>query len=446
MVLLAQIRLPGTLEEWVMAGSAFLLIVILFSYFISFAIRRFLRSGSHAANADEFAPRIPSSSDPGFAAASMQAVIKRLKEQEKELERLHRAEKDRAQQTERLSEAVTRDMPTGLLLINAAGLITIANPAAKQTLGIEALAYRRYSEALGEDSKLTSLIALCLTEAATFQREELDHVASSGAARRLGATISPVFHPPGDPNGKVHGAVCLLTDLTEMTELQKQMRLKENLASLGEMAAGIAHEFKNALATISGYAQLIRNDAEKPDIRDHAQNIIQQTHALSHVVTEFLRFSRPLDVLLGDVDLRALVTRVAEEASAAMPGMLYQLEGDFEVCPGDEGLLRQVFLNLTRNAGEAARGGAAPGHVRITGQVLHNRQRIAFADDGPGIPEPDLPKIFLPFFTTKADGTGLGLALVQKIVVHHGGTVEARNRPAGGAEFIVWLPLGTPPE
>ena len=119
--------------------------------------------------------------------------------------------------------------------------------------------------------------------------------------------------------------------------------------------------------------------------------------------------------------------------------------GTFVDLPGDEALLRQALVNLTRNAIEAATAvGAAP-RVRVAGTIeeLGDRkwQRICVADNGSGIPENDLPKIFLPFFTTKSEGTGLGLAVVQKIALQHGGSIEARNSPRGGAEFLLWLPL-----
>ena len=118
--------------------------------------------------------------------ASMQAVIRKLKEQEKELETLHRAERERAQQTERLSEAVTRNMPAGLLLLNSAGLITSANPAAEMALGVKSLVYRRYSEVLGSGSRLTQLVAACLEHGRTFRREEVEYLTPSHELRAAG--------------------------------------------------------------------------------------------------------------------------------------------------------------------------------------------------------------------------------------------------------------------
>jgi signal transduction histidine kinase len=112
---------------------------------------------------------------------------------------------------------------------------------------------------------------------------------------------------------------------------------------------------------------------------------------------------------------------------------------------GDDALLRQAILNLARNAAEAASDNPAAGRVIIRGEIDQSGpiqgQRISIADNGPGIPAEALTKIFMPFYTTKTNGTGLGLAVVQKIVVQHGGTIEVRNQPQGGAEFIVWLPF-----
>jgi len=375
-----------------------------------------------------------------FMTASMQGVIRKLREQEKELERLHRVEKERAEHTERLSEEVTRNMPAGLLMVNAQGIIASSNPAAEQVLGVRGPGYRRYSEVLGETSELTQLVSQCLAEGKIFRREQVDHKTPAGETRRLGVTISPVKR--GDE--KISGAICLLSDLTELAALQEQMELKKNLAALGELSAGIAHEFKNALATISGYAQMIRSESAEGEISDHAERILEQTRNITHVVTEFLKFARPLDISDDPVELRPLIERALDEVSASDSSVSIRAEGDFGIVAGDEGLLRQVILNLARNGAEACEG-RTDGRVTVRGEILKSgddaaSQRVTVQDNGPGISADAMPNLFHPFFTTKARGTGLGLAVVQKIILQHGGLIEARNHPAGGAVFIVTLP------
>ena len=385
------------------------------------------------------APRTQNPS--AFMAASMQGVIQKLRDQEKELERLHRIEKERAAHTERLSEEVTRNMPAGLLMVNAVGIISSANPAAEQALGIHGLGFRRYSEALGPDSELTRLVARCLAEGKIFRREQVEHVAPNGERRHLGVTISPIRRG----KEKINGVLCLLSDLTELAALQQQMQLKENLAALGELSAGIAHEFKNALATISGYAQMIRGEELGGEASEYADKILEQTRSITHVVTEFLKYARPLDIGNEPVELEGVVERVVAEVAGALPEVDIRTEGSFGSVAGDEGLLRQALLNLARNAAEACTGAEGGGSVIVRGELVRGDetalQRIAILDNGAGIAEGSLGKLFRPFYTTKAQGTGLGLAVVQKIIVQHGGQVEARNRAEGGAAFMVTLPV-----
>src|SRR5713226_3848929 len=249
----ARLQIPGSWPLWLAGAVIFVLVVIGLAFLFSFALRRFLRRGQKESS-DELGTLKPAGDNPtAFMAASMQAVIQKLREQEKELAALHRRDRERAQQTERLSEAVTRNMPAGLLLISAAGLITSANPAAEAALDVHALAYRRYAEVLGKESSLSILLATCLSEGRTFRREEVEYTTPKGELRQLGVTISPIL----GKSAQVTGALCLLSDLTELAALQRQVQVKESLAALGELSAGIAHEFKNALATISGYAQMI---------------------------------------------------------------------------------------------------------------------------------------------------------------------------------------------
>lgn len=435
-----------TAPDWTIIGLfSFSLIALVGSVIlISYAVKRMFR-GRPPSAPEDFESLKPQGETPSaFMAASMQAVIQKLREQEKELERLHRAEKERAEQTERLSEEVTRNMPAGLLVVDSVGLISNANPAAETALGIRSLAFRRYQEALGANSTLTGLLARCLGQGTTFRREEIEYATPEGEARRLGVTISPI----SQGSRKVSGAICLLSDLTELAALQKQIRFKENLAALGELSAGIAHEFKNALATISGYAQMIRSEASGQVSSEYAGRILEQTRAITHVVAEFLKFARPLELANEQVEIRRLVERVAADVRESIPAVDFRCEGEFAQVSGDEGLLRQALLNLARNAAEAA-AGRAGGRVVLRGAIENHAggelQRITVADNGPGIETGDFPKLFKPFFTKKVNGTGLGLAVVQKIIVHHGGTVEVRNQmdgwAGGGAEFILWLPL-----
>jgi PAS domain S-box-containing protein len=332
-------------------------------------------------------------------------------------------------------------MPAGLLVVNAQGIITSANPAAEQTLGHHGLNFRRFSEALGEASDLSRVIGECLASGKIFRREQIEHRDAAGDIRQLGVTISPIRKGTEE----ISGALCLLTDLTELASLQKQMQLKENLAALGELSAGIAHEFKNALATISGYAQLIQSENPGPEVADNAGKILEQTRNITHVVTEFLRYARPLDISHEQVALEPVINRAVAEISEAFPLVRLRAEGPFGELAGDEGLLRQAFLNLTRNAAEACLAAPNGGKVILRGETFQRDalpfQRLIFFDNGPGIPRDLQSKLFRPLFTTKPNGTGLGLAVVQKIVLQHGGQIEAYNRPEGGAAFTVTLPL-----
>ena len=406
-----------------------------------FIIRKVFRSTREAHQSPLIAATPGTENPSAFMAASMQGVIQKLREQEKELERLHKLERERAELTERLSEEVTRNMPAGLLVVSATGIISSANPAAEQTLGIRALGFRRYSEALDEKSELTCLIGECLASGKIFRREEVQHTPPAGETRHLGVTISPIRKG----EDKISGAICLLSDLTQLAALQQQVQLKDNLAALGELSAGIAHEFKNALATISGYAQMIQAEAAVGEVADCAGKILEQTQSITHVVTEFLKYARPLEISNDEVPLAATIERVVAEVGESNPRVRLRFEGQFGSVAGDEGLLRQALLNLARNAAEACVGATNGGRVLLRGEIKNADssplQRITVFDNGPGIPPGALRKLFRPFFTTKANGTGLGLAVVQKIVVQHGGQVEAHNRPEGGAAFIVTLPL-----
>jgi signal transduction histidine kinase len=250
-------------------------------------------------------------------------------------------------------------------------------------------------------------------------------------------TLSPL---PGEA-GQPPGLACLFTDLSDVVALQEQLLLKDALARLGELTAGIAHEFRNGLATIHGYARLLDPGQLPAPQGGYVQGIRDETQALGEVVTRFLQFARPERPNLQPTDLAAVVTRAVADTDAANAAVV--VEGAFGWIDGDDVLLRQAFANLLRNALEACTTAGVPPQVRVVGEPRPSEGvvRVTVRDNGPGLPAEGRDRLFQPFVTTRSRGTGLGLALVQKFVVIHDGQVRAGDAPGGGAEFVVQLPL-----
>ena len=172
--------------------------------------------------------------------------------------------------------------------------------------------------------------------------------------------------------------------------------------------------------------------------------IRQETEALKHVVTNFLKFARPEQVAYAPVDLERVIRRAAEELAHELPlDMVIDVTGDFGAIDGDELLLRQVFGNLFRNAAEACQSAGVAPHVAVIGCADPRACRIVVDDNGPGVPGQARSNIFQPFFTTRSRGSGLGLAIVQKLVVTHNGRITVGTSPLGGASFQLTFSLRT---
>ena len=273
-------------------------------------------------------------------------------------------------------------------------------------------------------------------------REMVPYRRRDGKEIHLGVGLSPVMRE----SGELRGLVCLLSDLTEIRHLRERVALKENLAQLGELSAGIAHEFRNSLAAIQGYARLIARHSEG-DAREMAGSIVKEVQGIGKVVEDFLQFARPAPLNLSEVDLRGLLEDLAREMSVPEgPGPFrVVVEGEFPPIPGDEPLLRQAFHNLIRNARQAMNGRGI--QVTIRGSREEDGSlKIEVADDGPGIPPEVLPRIFTPFFTTRPGGTGLGLPLVQRTIVSHDGTIDVASQVGRGTRVLIRLPSHRAPE
>ncbi|MGH9387119.1 MAG: two-component system sensor histidine kinase NtrB [Vicinamibacterales bacterium] len=361
-----------------------------------------------------------------LSAALQEAVVK-LKAQE-------RANAARAEASERRASQIVDGLTSGLLVVDRAGRVETINPAARRILNIaEPAVGKAYRRVLSDASGLAHLIEEALASSQAIVRRTVT-IGNPLRPTHLGVSVSPMTPADGSAT-----AVCLFTDLTAVVELEEQLRLKEALARLGELTAGLAHEFRNGLATIHGYGRLLDPATLPESQRACVEGIRDETAALGEVVTNFLRFAKPDPLALQPVDLRSVIARSIDDVPGGAEHVT--LQGAFGDVQGDEVLLRQAFANLVRNGLEACTAIGVTPRVVVSGSVGGGSVRVTVDDNGPGIPPESLERVFQPFVTTKASGTGLGLAIVQKVIVSHNGRVTAGNRPEGGAEFTIKLPL-----
>jgi signal transduction histidine kinase len=365
---------------------------------------------------------------------ALQEAVARLKAQE-------RASLARAEASERLNTEIVASLNAGLLVVGLAGDVRILNPSGRRLLALDQPAPgAKYESLLGERSPLRGVIRECLTTGGSIVRRALE-MPEGSAASHLGVTASPLL----DEHGRAAGAICLFTDLTAVMDLEEQLRLKDTLARLGELTAGLAHEFRNGLATVHGYARLMDPDRLQEKDRQYLDGLRQETDALQQVVTNFLNFARPAQLALSRVQLGAIAERAAEDVRGEVSarGGEVMVEGEFGDVEADDVLLRQAVSNLVRNAVEACSAAGRAPRIVLSGRVDRDQRlaRLSVSDNGPGIDPAVRDRIFRPFFTTRRDGTGLGLALVQKIVVTHNGRVAAGTSREGGASFEIVLPL-----
>jgi len=381
-----------------------------------------------------------------FVLETFQGVVAELRDKQRELERLGAQASERAATAEQFSERVVASLPSGLLAFAASGLSTVVNAPARSILGLDGACEGEDFRALLEGApELAELVGRCLRTGELYRREEVSACVTSGRARRLGVTVAPIEPTPA---GGARGVLCMLTDITEVTELREALARKRNLESLGEMSAGLAHEFKNALATLHGYAQLLQNTKLDEGARSSATAaLLQEVRGLSEMVTSFLNFARPKPLDFGDVSLKSLLEQCAADLRTlyAERRVALAIEGDFADVRADERMLRQALLNLLRNAAEAIHDDKAERHVTVRGSrerdaTGHAWARVEIEDTGTGIPAEDLQRMFIPFFTTKSKGHGIGLALAHRVATEHGGTLSASNSARGGAVFTLRLP------
>ena len=380
-----------------------------------------------------------------FVLETFQSVVAQLQEQRKELEQLSDEARERANSAEKFSERIVASLPSGLIAFDGAGLSMAINTPGRTLLEVDGRVLgESYQQLLGEHAELASMIDDCLKKGTLYRRTEIETVSPNGRLRRLGATIAPIELPP---ERGPHGALCLLTDITEVSELREQVALKNNLESLGEMSAGLAHEFKNAIATLQGYAQLLQSLELNDKAQVAAGSLLNEVRNLSSMVTAFLNFARPQPLQLEEVSLSELIDECATELETVFQELRVRLvvdSSESSIVRADERMLRLALMNLIRNAAEAIPEEKTERSVFVRTTRESETAVIEVRDTGSGIPLAHLQKIFIPFFTTKNKGHGVGLALAHRIITEHGGMLTAANAPEGGAVFTIRLCVNSP--
>src|SRR5689334_13173358 len=225
-----------------------------------------------------------------FVLETFQSVVAQLQEQRNALEPLSGGARERSTSAVKFSECTVARLPSGWCAFDAKGLSMGLNTPGRTLLGVDGRALgESYETLLANHAELAAMVSDCLKQGTLYRRSEVEARTAGGQLLRLGATIAPIeLTPDRGPRG----ALCLLTDITEVTELREQVALKNNLESLGEMSAGLAHEFKNAIATLQGYAQLLQI-LELNDKAQVAAALLNEVRNLAAMVTAFLNFARP---------------------------------------------------------------------------------------------------------------------------------------------------------
>jgi len=352
-----------------------------------------------------------------------------------ELETQHKDLRD----LQAFKDLVFQSVGTGLIALDREHRITAFNRAAEEIIGVaasEAIG-RRWSALVGATVPLASIeMAIDGNPRASTRHE-------TGLRRADGTTV-PVrmtFSALRSGEGERLGLISACEDLSAIREMETRMRQADRLATLGRMAANIAHEIRNPLASLTGAIEVLTSPLTAEDARERLSQIVaRESERLNHIIKNFLEYARPAPLSIATFDVAAAAEEVLLLLEhRASPGSL-KVVREFApsiLWPVDAQQFRQILWNLCLNAVEAMPDG---GELRVAAAVRGDTLEVSVSDTGDGIGTGDLSHVFEPFFSTKSEGTGLGLALVHRIVQEHGGEIDVRSAPGLGTTFTLTLP------
>lgn len=336
------------------------------------------------------------------------------------------------------SDSLVENMPIGLLAADAGGTVTACNRTAEEILHLKAgeVIGKRASDVIPEGCG--SLLQMQGEKERPIE-QEITCTLPEGSTISLEAVAASLY----EQEGVFIGDIVIFRDMTEIKRLKDEVARSQRLASLGGLAAGVAHEIRNPLSSIKGFASYFREKfADVPPDREAAEVMIREVDRMNRVITQLIEFARPLKMNINSVSVPVVIRHALSliEKQAVKKGIIIQTEipaGKWEI-PIDADRMTQVFLNLYLNAIAAMEEGGEL-RVSLSGQD-EQMLRISVSDTGIGIPAKDLPRVFDPYFTTRSAGTGLGLAICHKIVEAHKGEIFLESEVGKGTTVVVILP------
>lgn len=351
-----------------------------------------------------------------------------------------------------LTENILHSIADGVVAVDRGARVTAINPAAQAMMGVAAadVIGRPYQSLFDREVHFTSALLDTLETGREHIGVSLDYPLPS---HTLHVNVSSSLLR--DSQGTIIGAVVVLKDMTEQRRLQTQVMRADRLAALGELTAGVAHEIRNPLTSIRGFMQFLESCDDIAEWRQYAPVIVRQVDSLNRIVTELLEFGRPRPPAIRPVQINELIGEVARLAGRkSCAPVVLDLAPGLPPIEADGEALKQVVLNLLINAIQAVSEKAASDKtapdktagetatIRIaTSMAGPGEIAVTVSDDGAGIAPENLGKIFDPFFSTKADGTGLGLAMAHRIVDAHHGTIAVASTLGAGTEIALRLPI-----
>ena len=354
-------------------------------------------------------------------------------------------------------EEIFSSLGDGLLVLDPERRLIGINPAAERVTGFsaESVLGQALFEAFVENRSVIELLHPSFEEARVTTLREAPWKAKGEAGKgpaslTVDLTLTPL----------ISGWILVIRDVTPMKGLQEEVRKSDRLAMMGTIAAGLAHEIKNPLGGIKGAAQLLARENQSPESAEFLQIIIKEVDRVDRLVSRLLSFSRPRTLTLVPLNLNEILDSLLLLQTAPLNEKKIRLVRKFDPSLpsilGDADELRQVFLNFLKNAIEAIPEGGATidgrAEIRVTSRLVTNfkirevtgqkASRMVVAeihDSGVGIAREDLEKIFTPFFTTKENGHGLGLAMAQRVIQEHGGSIQLKSEKSQGTTVQVFL-------